>query len=359
MEPQIASQFPALGQVSEAIRVLSVTISAFAVGVFLTPTLIGFLKRLNFGKQIREDGSTPVFSSLHKKKEGTPTMGGIMIWGTVLGLAALLFLADLLSEGALHYINFISRSQTYLPLAALGIAAVLGLLDDLLGVLRIGPFGGGLKIKHKLVAYTVLGLLGAWWFHFILEKTSVIIPFSGPLELGWLYFIFFTLVIIATTFSANETDGLDGLLGGVSLFAFVSYTVICFTLGMYNLAVMTGAIVGCLLAFLWFNVHPARFFMGDTGSMALGMTLGVTAMLTNTVFLLPLFFAIPVIESVSVLIQLLSKKLFKKKIFLSTPIHHHFEAVGWPESQVTMRFWIISIIFSSLGLAIFFLDRIY
>ncbi len=346
-------------QVGEAIRVLGFTIAAFAVAMIMTSPLIRALKRLNFGKQIREDGSTPVFSALHKKKEGTPTMGGIIIWGTVLVFAVVFALADYLSAGSLHFLNFISRSQTYIPLAALGIAAVLGLFDDLLGVFRIGPFGGGLKIKHKLVAYTILGLLGAWWFYFILQKTTISIPFFGAIDFGWLYFPIFAFIIIAATFSANETDGLDGLLGGVSLFSFVSYTVIAFVLQKYNLSVMSGAIVGCLLAFLWFNVHPAKFFMGDTGSMALGMVLGVMAMLTDTVFLLPFFFAVPVIESISVLLQLTSKKLFKRKIFLSTPLHHHFEAIGWPESQVTMRFWIISIVGSGLGLVLFFLDRIY
>ena len=165
-------------------------------------------------------------------------------------------------------------------------------------------------------------------------------------------------IIVASAFSANETDGLDGLLGGVSLFAFSALTVVAFALGRYDLAVMGGSIVGALLAFLWFNIYPARFFMGDTGSMALGITLGVMTMLTNTIFLLPLFAFVMVFESVSVIIQMTSKKFFKRKIFLSTPIHHHFEAIGWPESQVTMRFWIISVIFTGLGLALFFLDRV-
>ncbi len=287
-------------------------------------------------------------------------MGGIIIWGTVLAIAGILFIADELSLGPIGYWNFISRAETYLPLAALGIAAMLGLFDDLLGVFKMGGgIGSGLKIKHKSIIYSILGLLGAWWFYFILERTTIAIPFWGDLDFGWLFFPIFALIIFATTFSANETDGLDGLLGGVSLFAFGAYTVIAFANGQYHLATMSGAIVGTILAFLWFNIHPARFFMGDTGSMALGMTLGVMAMLTNTVLLLPLFFIIPVIESISVLLQMVSKKVFKKKIFLSTPIHHHFEALGWPESQVTMRFWIISVVFAGLGLAIFFLDRIY
>lgn len=340
----------------EAIRVIALTMTSFIIAFILAPFAIRLLRRLNFGKQIRAEGDTPVFTSLHKKKEGTPTMGGVIIWGTVLFLAIFFWILDQISLGV-YDLSFVSRPETYLPLAALGIAAILGLFDDLLGVFKIGPFGGGLKIKHKLVTYTALGLLGAWWFYFILQRTTIAVPFFGDIDFGWLFFPIFALIIIATTFSANETDGLDGLFGGVSLFAFAAYTAIAFANGQYHLAAMSGALSGAILAFLWFNIHPAKFFMGDTGSMALGMTLGVMAMLTNTMVLLPLFFIIPVIESISVLLQLVSKKVFKKKIFLSTPIHHHFEALGWPESQVTMRFWIISVVSAGLGLAIFFLDR--
>jgi phospho-N-acetylmuramoyl-pentapeptide-transferase len=150
---------------------------------------------------------------------------------------------------------------------------------------------------------------------------------------------------------------LDGLLGGVSLFAFIALAVVAFTLGRYDLSVFSGVIIGALLAFLWFNIYPARFFMGDTGSMSLGITMGVIAMLTNSALLLPLFGFILVIESLSVIIQILSKAIRKKKVFLSSPLHHHFEALGWPESQVTMRFWIVSAVMSAIGLITYFLSR--
>jgi len=162
-----------------------------------------------------------------------------------------------------------------------------------------------------------------------------------------------------TSFSANETDGLDGLLGGVALFAFVALTTVAFVLHRYDLAVFGGAMIGSLLAFLWFNIYPARFFMGDTGSMSLGITIGTIAMLTHTELFLPFFVIILVLESFSVIIQLLSKKLRGKKIFYSTPLHHHFEALGWPESQITMRFWIISAMFTFLGLALFFIWQFF
>lgn len=341
----------------EAIRVIAVSIISFIIAVLIIPAFVNFLKRLNLGKQIRNDSNAPVFMSLHKKKEGTPTMGGIVIWGTVLFVALFFSILGVFFDGFWEYMNFIDRGQTYLPLAALTIAAVLGLADDLLGVFKIGPFGGGIHMKHKVFLYFVLATLGAWWFYFVLGWTELNIPFYGDLNVGWLYFPIFMLVIIASTFSANETDGLDGLFGGVALFAFGAFAIIAFSIGRFDLAVLAGAIMGALLAFLWFNINPAKFFMGDTGSMALGATLGVMAMLTNTLVLLPFFAIIPVIESISVIVQMISRKLFKRKVFISTPIHHHFEAIGWPESQITMRFWIISIISVALGLVIFFADK--
>ncbi len=343
----------------EAIRVITIAILAFVIALMVTPLILNLLKRFQIYKQIRTLESAPIFSKIHKAKEGTPTMGGVIIWGTVLALAILFLLLDIFFDGFFSYLNFVDRGETYLPLAALAIAAFFGLIDDLLGTMRIGTKGGGVRVSQKLVIYTALSVIGAWWFYspHILDWHVLNIPFAGNFDIGAWYIPLFMFVIIASAFSANETDGLDGLLGGVSLFAFGALAVVAFALGRFDLAAMLGAIIGALLAFLWFNIYPARFFMGDTGSMALGITLGVTTMLTNTVFLLPLFAIILVAESVSVMIQMTSKKIFKKKVFLSTPIHHHFEAKGWPESQVTMRFWIVSVVFAALGLTIFFIDK--
>jgi phospho-N-acetylmuramoyl-pentapeptide-transferase len=230
-------------------------------------------------------------------------------------------------------------------------------VDDLYGVLKIGPAGGGLRVSQKLVVYFLLALVGALWFYYRLDWDVLAVPFFGAVSIGWLYIPLFIFVIVASAFSANETDGLDGLAGGVLLFAFIALTVVAFVLDRYALAAFGGATVGALLAFLWFNIYPARFFMGDTGSMSLGITMGVTAMLTNTTLLLPFFAAILVLESLSVIVQVASRKLRRKKIFLSTPIHHHFEALGWPETKVTMRFWIISAVSATLGLVIFFLSQ--
>ena len=344
---------------TEAVRVLVVTIISFITALAVTPLAMRIILKLNMRKQIRVSPETPIFSKLHQAKEGTPTMGGVIIWGTVLVLALVFWILNHLFDGFFGYLDFVNRAGTYLPIAALIIGAVLGLLDDTLGALRIGPKGGGLTVSKKLIVYFLISAVGAWWFYSprILDWHILHVPFFGNFDIGAWYIPLFMFIIVASAFSANETDGLDGLFGGVSLFAFSALSVIAFSLGRFDLSAMSAAIVGALLAFLWFNIHPAKFFMGDTGSMALGITIGVTAMLTNTALLLPLFFIIPVIESATVIMQVISKKLFKKKIFLSTPIHHHFEALGWPESQITMRFWIISIVSTGLGLALFFMDK--
>jgi len=347
--------------VLDAIIVFTVTIVAFLTALTITPFVLNLLKKINARKQIRTSEAAPIFSKLHANKSGTPTMGGVIIWGTVLVLALIFAILNFVFGGFFKYLNFVDRAQTYLPLAALAIAAILGLADDILGVLKIGPKGGGLSIRYKLLVYTVLAAIGAWWFYAPQNLNWHVfnIPFVGTFDIGLWYIPVFMFIIIASAFSANETDGLDGLFGGVSLFAFGAITVVAFVLGRFHLAAMSGAIVGSLLAFLWYNIYPAKFFMGDTGSMALGITLGVMAMLTNTTLFLPFFGSILVLESVSVIIQMISKRLFKKKVFLSTPIHHHFEALGWPESQVTMRFWIISVMFVALGLVLFFISRYF
>lgn len=345
--------------IEEGIRVVVVAIAAFLVALVLTPFLIKLLKRINAGKQIRVSEDTPIFSSLHKKKEGTPTMGGIIIWFTLLLLTGSFWIFDYLFDGFFGFLNYVDRAQTFLPLAAFFIAAGLGLFDDVMGVMRKGDKGGGLKVSHKLFIYFLLSIVGAWWFYAKLEWREINIPFMGSFDIGFWYIPIFMFVLVASAFSANETDGLDGLWGGVSLFIYTALMVVSFALGRYDLAAMIAVIIGSILAFLWFNIYPARFFMGDTGAMALGITMGVIAMLTNSLLILPLIAIIPVIESASVIVQTISKKLRNgQKIFLSTPIHHHFEALGWPESQITMRFWIISVIGTGLGLAVFFLDRL-
>jgi len=344
----------------ESIKVLGLGLLAFLFALAITPLVSRVLHRFSLRKQMRLSEAAPVFYKFHEKKTGTPTMGGVIIWGTTIILALIFLLLSFLFDNFWSkYFNFVDRAQTYLPLATILLAGLLGLLDDVLGVFKIGPKGGGFSVTQKTFLYSVVAVVGAWWFYYKLGFDTVSIPFLGNFYVGIWYIPIFIFIIVASAFSANETDGLDGLLGGVSLFAFGALTAVAFVLGRFELASFSSVVMGALLAFLWYNIYPAKFFMGDTGSMALGITLGVTALLTNTALLLPLFGFILVIESLSVLIQVTSKKLFKKKIFLSTPIHHHFEAIGWHESQITMRFWIVSAIMSGLGLVIFFLARAF
>lgn len=339
--------------VLEVSRVFAILAVSFIAAMLATPILTHFLYKYKVGKQIRSDGDTPVFTALHKKKEGTPTMGGLLIWIVVACLAILLGLLSRITDNSiLQSFNFLDRAQTYLPLGILVLAGLVGAADDIMGVLKIGPKGGGLRIKERILLYAFVATVGAYWFYFKLGWDIIHIPAVGDFYIGLWYIPLFVFIIIATSFSLNETDGLDGLAGGVILPAFGVFGAIAFAQGKVELAMFCAAIIGALLAFLWFNVHPARFYMGDTGSMALGVTLGTVAMLTNSFLILPFVCFILVIESMSVIIQLASKKFRHKKIFLSSPIHHHFEALDWPECKVTMRFWIIAWVMAAIGLVV-------
>lgn len=344
------------------IKILFLTTLSFIFAFALTPVLTHFLYKHQLGKQIRNNGVTPIFTKFHMHKTGTPTMGGILIWGTVLIFCLLFFyLAKFFDYEIFNLLNFLSRSETLLPLGALVATALVGLFDDWLDVRKIGVAGGGgLSMGHRLFIYSVIALIGALWFYFKLDWTILHIPLIGNFEIGLWYIPFFVFVIVGTAFSVNEIDGLDGLSSGTLLISYATFGVISFILGRYDLAAFCGVIIGALLAFLWFNIPPARFYMGDTGAMSLGVVLGIIAMLTNFVLLLPIIGCVFVFESLSVIIQVFSKKLRNgKKVFLSAPVHHHFEAIGWPESKIVMRFWVVSGIAATVGLIIFLLDKTF
>jgi len=334
--------------INDLIRIFLLTSLAFTLSMIWTPVLTDFLYKYKMGKKIRQTGfdesKAPIFYSLHKHKKDTPTMGGLLIW---------------ITTGVITLVLNLDRSGTYLPLFAIVSTGFIGAIDDILNIKGIGPHGGGFRFRSKLILYLIIALIGALWFYYKLGWNSIHIPggnyFGLPynIELGWWYIPLFILVVIGTTFSANQTDGLDGLLGGVMTTCFTAYGVIALVQGKPELAAFCGTVAGTLLAFLWFNIYPARFMMGDTGSMALGMTLAVVAFLTNSVIVLPIIAFILVIEALSTIIQIASKKLRNgKKVFLVAPIHHHFEALGWPETKVTMRFWVISAVMASIGLVI-------
>ncbi|MFA5155394.1 MAG: phospho-N-acetylmuramoyl-pentapeptide-transferase [Patescibacteria group bacterium] len=341
------------------IKILFFSTLAFIFAISIAPLLTHYLYKYKLGKKIRSNGSTPIFTQLHAHKEGTPTMGGVLVWGTVLAFVLLFsLLPTVWPTNLFQHLDFLSRSETLLPLGALVITALIGLFDDWLDVRGKGVLGGGgLKLRHRLLIYTLIAIAGAIWFYFKLDWTVFHVPFLGNFEIGAWYIPVFIFIIVATSFSVNETDGLDGLAGGTLLMAFAAYSVIAYTLGRYELATFCGVIIGALLAFLWFNIPPARFYMGDTGSMSLGVTLGIIAMLTNNSLLLIFIGFIFIIESLSVIIQTLSKKLRGRKVFLSTPIHHHYQAIGWPEAKIVMRSWVVTAIGTAIALIIFLLDR--
>lgn len=319
---------------------------SFIIAIIWTPIFTDFLYRNRFGKRIRKTGfdekRAPIFYALHKNKAETPTMGGLVVWVTT-AVITLLF--------------NLSRAGTWLPLFALVSSGIIGAIDDIANIKGIGPHGGGLRFRIKLLIYLGIAIVGAWWFYFKLGWDILHIPAVGDISLGLWYIPLFIIVIIAIAFAVNETDGLDGLAGGTLAIAYSAYGLIALVEGKSALAAFCGTIVGALLAFLWFNIYPARFFMGDTGSMALGATLGVIAFLTNAVVVLPIIGFIFLIEALSVIIQIISKKIFKRKVFLSAPLHHHLEALGWPEPKVVMRFWVISAVMAVIGLMIALVGR--
>ncbi|KKR88670.1 MAG: Phospho-N-acetylmuramoyl-pentapeptide-transferase [Candidatus Yanofskybacteria bacterium GW2011_GWA1_44_21] len=338
--------------VANVVRIFVVATIAFFLNLIITHFWTKILLRyFKPGKQI-ERPDKPIFNALHKKKEGTPTMGGFPIWVTVsiitLGLWALSFYFD----GFWGRLNFLSRNQTWLPLGLLIIAGIAGFADDALGVFKRGGFG----LSKRLLIFTVLSVIGAWWFFFKLGRNFINVPFLGDIFVGWFYIPYFIFIMVATAFSMNETDGLDGLSGGIYLIMFAAYTIIAFDQGRMDLVAFMAAIMGALIGFLWFNIYPAKFFMGDTGVMALGFVIAGVALLTDTALLLPLIAVVPLMESLSVIVQMFSKKFLKRKIFPSTPIHHTFEAIGWPETQITMRFWMINAMGAAIGLIIFLID---
>ncbi len=324
---------------------------SFFLALFLTPSFLRLMNKFKIGKSIRStavDGTmATIFRSLHLKKAGTPSMGGVLIWGSVF---MIVIFSRLLSYFGFIEQSLLNRGQTYLPLFTLVMVGLLGLVDDYLNAR--GVKNKGITAKVKMIWLTLFSVVGALWFYFKLEYSSIHIPRLGDFEIGWLYIPLFIFVILASSNSVNITDGLDGLAGGLLLIAFGAFGVIAYLKGLFILAAFCGSISGTLIAFLWFNVPPARFFMGDTGALSLGATLGVIAMLTNSVAVLPLIGGIFVIETLSVILQLTWKKFLKRKLFLVAPIHHHFEKINWPEHTIVMRFWIIGVIFALLGLVI-------
>jgi len=324
--------------------VLTLGFLGFALAMLLTPVYTKFAFKYKWWKKPRVDAvsgeKAAVYQKMHaeKHKRHIPTMAGVV------GLVALSVVTVLFN---------LDRGQTWLPLAAAVGAGLVGLLDDIINLNGTGGGTAGLNFRFKLLLTTCIAAGLSYWFVFKLGYSVVHVPFAGNYSIAApLLFLGFIFVIIATANAVNITDGLDGLAGGLLVTAFGSFSLIAFLQGNFGIAGFCLTLVGVLLSYLWFNIFPARFFMGDVGSFAFGTALAVVAIMLNAVLLIPVIGFMFVIEVGSAGLQLTSKKLFKKKIFRSAPIHHHFEAIGWPETKVTMRFWILGQVFGVIGLLV-------
>lgn len=351
----------------ELLKIIVPTTLSFFVGIAVTPFLTDYLYKNQMwkkkAKEVAVDGhATPIFNKLHKDKETkTPRLGGIVIWSSTFLVGGLLWLlARALDVELFDKLEFVSRNQTWIPFWALLVGAVVGLIDDLLEIKGTSKrLAGGLSLKARLGIIGVIGLFVGTWFYTKLDVTAIGVPFYGPLEVGWLLVPIYMLIMIAI-YAGGVIDGLDGLSGGVFASIFSAYGIYAFTLGQYDLAAFAGLLVGSILAFLWFNIPPARFYMSETGSMALTITVSIMAFMTDQLVdgigigILPVVAVLLIFTALSSLIQVLSKRFRGKKIFLVAPVHHHFEAIGWPAYKVTMRYWILAVVFAALGLLVAF-----
>jgi phospho-N-acetylmuramoyl-pentapeptide-transferase len=324
-------------------------IAGFIVSMLITPVYTTIAYKYEWWKKQRTEawsgGVASVYKKLHaeKHKRNIPTMAGLIF---VVTIAIVTLIANL------------NRSQTWLPLAGLIGAGAIGFIDDFMNIYSSGKGVAGMSAKLKFGLYSLVLLVGGWWFYSKLDVTSFYLPWAHHVHIGIFMVLLFWLVVIATAISVNFSDGLDGLAGGLLTSSFTTYAIIAAVEHKFAIAGFCLTVDGALLSYTWFNIYPARFFMGDVGAFALGTALGIIAVQTNTIYLLPIIGAVYAVETGSVIINRTSRKLrHGKKVFQSSPIHHHFEAIGWPETKVTMRFWILGQVSSFIGLIIFFLSK--
>lgn len=352
--------------VSDIVKVSIPTTVAFAVGILLAWALSHYLYKYKMWKKqpksvALDGGALPLFNKLHAEREvSTPKMGGVVIWLSAAITIFTFFLLGHVFPGTIFAkLDLLSRDQTWIPFSVLLVSALIGLFDDYLEVKGGGDHkAGGLSLLKRLFLVGVIGLLVASWFYFKLEVSAINLPLGWPpIELGVFFIPLFILVVIAL-YSGGIIDGLDGLAGGLFAVMFAAYAVIAFMNQQINLAAFASVIVGGILAFLWFNIPPARFYMSETGSMSLTLTLAILAFLTDSlgegrgVIVLPIIALPLVVTTASAIIQMISKRYFGRKVFLISPLHHHFEALGWPPYKVTMRYWVLGVVFAIIGIII-------
>ncbi len=315
------------------VALIQAILLAFAVVVILMPGYIRLVRWAGFAKRIRIEGP-----ETHQVKGGTPTAGGVLMIAVVGALALVFDLVD---------------ASTFAPLAALGLVGALGFADDWLNA----STGGGIRARQKLLWQTVVAVFAAWQIQRTYDIVAVGVPFVGAVPIApWLYIVFAAFAIVAMSNGVNLTDGLDGLAGGTLIFAFVSFLIIALlnSPAQPNLAILCSLIIGALLGFLWFNVHPAQIFMGDAGSLSLGATLAVVSLITGQILILPLIGIIFVLEAGSVLLQVAFFKVTHgRRILRMSPLHHHYELGGWPETKITLRFWIVAALAGLMGVTLF------
>lgn len=323
-------------------RSLLLGMLGFLLAMTLTPIYTYFAYRYGFWKKKRthdaQGKELKVMKKLSVRKRRVPTMAGVIM------LVSAVFITLLFN---------LSREQTWLPLAALVGGGTVGLLDDIINVRGDGTGVAGLRAPIKFFMITAVASAAAWFFYYKLGYTTVHVAYLGDVSLGVFIIPLFILAVVSTGNAVNISDGLDGLAGGLLLTAYGAFGLIALLQGNYGIAGFCFTVCGTLLSYMWFNIPPARFFMGDVGSFSLGTALGVVAMLTDTLVLLPIIGFVFVVEAGSSMLQLLSKKYRDgKKIFRVAPIHYHFEAGGWPRTKVTMRFWLIGLCFAVIGVTV-------
>ena len=344
----------------EIMRILIPAALSFLVGIGITPFITHFLYKYKMwkhkGGKVALDGTTAVeFNRLHEQKEvGTPRFGGIIVWGSVMLCADLLSLLARVYPTAFGDLAFISRSQTWVPLAAFAVGALFGFIDDLFEVMM----QQGLRLRVRLLIVGATLLLVGSWFYDKLDVHTISIPFgAGTADLGYLFIPFFILVGLFI-YAGGVIDGIDGLAGGIYATIFGAYAAIAFFQNQLDVAALSASIAGGLLAFLWFNIPPARFYLSETGTMALTLVLTTLAFFTDTLAhgrgltVLPVIALLPVVTVISNLVQVFGKKILGRKILRIAPLHHHFEAIGWPPAKVTMRYWVVGVIAAILGIII-------
>ncbi|MHB8660658.1 MAG: MraY family glycosyltransferase [Minisyncoccota bacterium] len=352
--------------VSNIIKVFIPATASFVVGILFAPVLVHYLFKYRVWKKTAGktalDGKPAVEferlrTTVHAGTETkTPRMGGILIWASVIFVTlGLWILARVVPIPLFEKLDFLSRSQTWIPLFALVAGALMGFVNDLFDIRPSGE--RGVRLRTRLIFVTLVSLFIGWWFYAKLGVTAIGIPGDGTFTIGVLIIPLFILITLGL-YAGGVIDGIDGLAGGIFSTAFMAYAGIAYFQNQFNLAAFSATLTGGLLAFLWFNIPPARFWMTETGTMGLTMTLAVIAFMTDTLgngygVAALLLIAFPLIITVlSNLIQVASKKLRGKKVFRIAPLHHHFEAIGWPAYKVTMRYWIISIICAIVGMTV-------